>query len=130
MSQPDPLKAASRPAAAPDGIRASQYAVLSFYPDVARGECINLAVVAFGGGRVLWRTTEDWARVEAFAGKRLAGFAQTVLQALQGEAEAELRARLGERGPFSSFVLSEAHGSLGTIDDCVDSTAKFYLGKP
>src|SRR5260370_836966 len=44
----------------------SRYSVIRYVPDPTAGECINIGVVVFGNGRVLYRFVKNWDRVKSF----------------------------------------------------------------
>lgn len=107
----------------------SHYSVVRYLPDPTNGEQINIGIICWDDeGQVRSRWLSDWSRVEAFAGKDGAKFAQEY-------------ARMSGPWPPSKVLYAAAHysnciqvsqpfGGLMTVDEMLATMAPLVLAEP
>jgi len=108
-------------------LMASWYRVLRFYPDMARGERINVAVIAFDTERVLFRALKDYSRVEEFSGESFEPLTDYYMPVEKMTPE---WARAHESHYMSCLQLEQSCASLLTVDELLDDMSELMLVEP
>ena len=73
----------------------SSYTVIQYHPDPLAQECLNIGVIAYGGGEIRSHFISDWRRVRQFGGETLNDvMAQIEEEGVRSKWQQRMRSRL------------------------------------
>ena len=106
----------------------SKYFVIQYYPDLIRGERINVAVVVWNNGNLKCRLIENFDRVKAFAGDAWSDSLVHILSELTKCSYDEI-AKFGDGSGAAMSCLQRTpiRAVVGEPEAAIDSLAQAFL---